>query len=123
MLTAVCLLPPAVCLLLSAFRRAINGNIQRKTAARGSRLSVAYIGELNEGLRQAVIVGNCGDRETGKVHKNLSPTILFGFFDKTALAGVAHNGLVQLTVVGKLRSGQMFYGRDTVQVMEKGRER
>ncbi len=48
---------------------------------------------------------------------------LFGFFDKTALAGVAHNGPVQLTVVGKLRSGQMFYGRDTVQVMEKGKER
>ena len=48
---------------------------------------------------------------------------MFGFFDKVDLSGEVQNGAAELTVVGRFRSGQVFYGRDTVQVMEKGKGR
>ena len=48
---------------------------------------------------------------------------LFAFFDRAALSGEVQNGPAELTVVGTLRSGQLFYGRDTVQIMENGNPR
>jgi hypothetical protein len=48
---------------------------------------------------------------------------IFGFFDKEALAGQVQSGPAELTVVGRLVSGQVFYGRDTVRIMEKGKGR
>lgn len=46
---------------------------------------------------------------------------ILGAFDKGDLSGVVQNGPAELTVVGRLRSGQLFYGRDTVQIMEQGK--
>lgn len=46
---------------------------------------------------------------------------IFAFFDRDVLAGELQSGPSELTVVGTLRSGQLFYGRATVQVMEKGK--
>jgi hypothetical protein len=46
---------------------------------------------------------------------------MFALFDKRALSGELHRGFAELTVVGRLRSGQVFYGRDTVQIIEKGK--
>jgi hypothetical protein len=42
---------------------------------------------------------------------------LFAFFGKDALSGVTHNGPTELTVTGKLRSGQVFFGRDTIKII------
>jgi hypothetical protein len=42
---------------------------------------------------------------------------MFAFFGKEALAGVGQDGPMELTVTGKLRSGQVFYGRDTVKII------
>jgi hypothetical protein len=44
---------------------------------------------------------------------------IFAFFEKGPLSGAVRNGPAELTVVGKLRSGQMFYGRDTVKIIGK----
>jgi hypothetical protein len=45
---------------------------------------------------------------------------MFACFDKRALSGELQMGRAELTVVGKLRSGQVFYGRDTVRIVENG---
>lgn len=47
---------------------------------------------------------------------------LFVFFDKDALSGEVQNGPTELTVVGKLRTGQLFYGRDTIKVIGTGKK-
>jgi hypothetical protein len=49
-----------------------------------------------------------------------SQVSLFAFFDRSAIASGV-NGPAELTVAGRLRSGQMFYARDTVQIIEKGK--
>ena len=46
-----------------------------------------------------------------------NPVGIFAFFDKDALCDVVHNGPAELTVAGKLSSGQWFYGRDAVEVI------
>ena len=45
---------------------------------------------------------------------------VFSFFDKDALTGELQGGSAELTAVGALRSGQVFYGRDTVRVIQSG---
>jgi len=50
-----------------------------------------------------------------------SQVSLFAFFYRSAFAAELQNGPAELTVAGKLRSGQMFYARDTVQIIEKGK--
>ena len=46
--------------------------------------------------------------------------IVFAFFDKSKLMDAAgDNGKIELQVVGQLKSGQCFYGTDTVWI--KGR--
>jgi len=45
----------------------------------------------------------------------------FAFFDRNALAGGGQNGTAGLTVTGRLRSGQLFFGRDSVQIIERGK--
>jgi len=47
---------------------------------------------------------------------------LFAFFDRAALSGEVQNGPSELTVVGMLRSGQLFYGRDTVKIIGMDRQ-
>jgi len=47
---------------------------------------------------------------------------LFAFFDRAALSGEVQNGPAELTVVGTLRSGQLFYGRDTVKIIGMDRQ-
>jgi hypothetical protein len=42
---------------------------------------------------------------------------LFAFFGRDDLSGVTQNGPAELTIIGKLRSGQWFYGRDTVKIV------
>jgi hypothetical protein len=42
---------------------------------------------------------------------------MFAFFPKEALSSVTHDGPTELTVTGKLRSGQVFFGRDTVKII------
>ncbi len=42
---------------------------------------------------------------------------VFAFFNRDALADLLQPGPADLMVVGKLRSGQMFYGSDTVKVI------
>jgi hypothetical protein len=54
-------------------------------------------------------------------HGNGDQAGLFGFFDRGDLSGQVQDGPVELTVVGKLRGGQVFYGRDTVRIMQKGK--
>jgi hypothetical protein len=46
-------------------------------------------------------------------------TIVFAFFGKDDLSGVVQDGPAELTVVGKLTSGQLFYGRDKIKVIGK----
>ena len=48
---------------------------------------------------------------------------MFACFDKLSLSAELQKGRAELTVVGRLGSGQMFYGRDTVRIMEKGKGR
>jgi hypothetical protein len=43
---------------------------------------------------------------------------IFACFDKRALSRELQKGHAELTVVGRLRNGQVFYGRDTVRVIE-----
>jgi hypothetical protein len=45
---------------------------------------------------------------------------VFSFFDKDALTGELQTGPAELTAVGTLRSGQVFYGRDTIRVIQSG---
>jgi hypothetical protein len=45
---------------------------------------------------------------------------VFSFFDKDALTGELQTGPAELTAVGTLRSGQVFYGRDTIRVIQNG---
>jgi len=48
--------------------------------------------------------------------------IVIGFFDKAELLdAIPNNGRVELTVVGKLKSGQCVYGRDTVRIFQPRR--
>jgi hypothetical protein len=49
------------------------------------------------------------------------PACAFAFFDRNALSGIATNGSAELTVTSRLRSGQLFFGRDSVQVIEKAK--
>ncbi len=44
-------------------------------------------------------------------------------FAREDLAGAVRNGSAELTVIGKLRSGQFSYGRDTVKIIGKDRKR
>jgi hypothetical protein len=46
---------------------------------------------------------------------------VFAFFDTEAFAGQMHSGPAEVTVAGKLLSGQLFFGRDTVQIIETGK--
>lgn len=46
---------------------------------------------------------------------------LFAFFDRAALSAELQDGDTELTVVGTLRSGQTFYARDTVHIIEPGK--
>ena len=49
---------------------------------------------------------------------------VFALFDKAELMdAVEHNGRVELTVVGKLESGQYIYGSDTVRIVQPRRQR
>jgi hypothetical protein len=48
---------------------------------------------------------------------------IVAFFDRGDLSGVVHSGPAELTVVGRLRSGQVFYGRDTVDVIGKDKKK
>jgi hypothetical protein len=45
--------------------------------------------------------------------------VTFDFFQRDDVAGQLQEGSAELTVVGTLRSGQLFYGRDTVEVTGK----
>jgi len=41
---------------------------------------------------------------------------MFAFFDKGELSAAVRNGPAELMIVGKLSSGQVFFGRDTVKI-------
>ena len=76
-----------------------------------SRAEIASDGplELYPGGIQATrrwIEGNEGNRLS-----------LFAFFGKDDLSDLAQKGPAELTVVGRLSSGQIFYGRDTVKII------
>jgi hypothetical protein len=43
--------------------------------------------------------------------------ILFAFFGKHDLADAVQNGPAELTVVGRLNSGRLFYGRDIIRIL------
>jgi hypothetical protein len=51
---------------------------------------------------------------------NANRLTIYGFFDKADITDLLQNGSADLTVVGTLRSGQVFYARDTVRVMGRG---
>jgi hypothetical protein len=59
-------------------------------------------------------------RTAGSVDNRVS---ILAFFAKDALSGVVHNGPAELTVIGRLRSGQLFYGRDTVKIIGKDKKK
>jgi hypothetical protein len=48
-------------------------------------------------------------------------TSILASFDRGDLSGQAHAGSAEFMVIGKLRSGQVFHGRDTVRILEEGR--
>jgi hypothetical protein len=48
---------------------------------------------------------------------------IVAFFDRGEFSGVLPSGPAELTVVGKLRSGQVFYGRDTVKMIAKDKKK
>jgi len=51
-------------------------------------------------------------------------TRVFALFDKDKLMdSVAHNGMVELTIAGRLKSGQYVYGRDTARIIRPRRRR
>ena len=55
---------------------------------------------------------------TSKDRRGRPQTTIFAFFDKDALmAAVPQNGDKELKVAGKLKSGQYFYGCDTVKII------
>jgi len=55
---------------------------------------------------------------TSKDRHGKPQTTIFAFFDKdTLMAAVPTNGDKELKVAGKLKSGQYFYGRDTVRII------
>jgi len=66
--------------------------------------------EFEEESREEVIESWTAGGEADQVN-------LFAFFDKDALSGETQNGPAELTVVGKFRSGQLFYGRDAVKII------
>jgi 3',5'-cyclic AMP phosphodiesterase CpdA len=56
---------------------------------------------------------------TCKDRRGRLKTTIFAFFDKDALmAAVPQNGVTPLKVAGKLKSGQYFYGCDTVRIID-----
>ncbi len=59
-------------------------------------------------------------RTAGSVDKQVS---IFAFFAKDGLSGVVHNGPAELTVIGRLKTGQVFYGRDTVKIIGKDKKK
>lgn len=49
---------------------------------------------------------------------------VFAIFSKDeVMNAVEHNGRVELTVVGRLESGQCIYGSDTVRIIRPRRQR
>ena len=64
-----------------------------------------------EGIRQFIL----RPRRYGTEH-----TSIFAFFNKAELMdAVPYNGRVELEVVGSLKSGQYFYGSDTVWIIKR----
>ena len=47
---------------------------------------------------------------------------LFAFFDRDEVAAQVPDGSAELMVVGTLRSGQVFYGKDTVKIIGKDKK-
>ncbi len=48
---------------------------------------------------------------------------IVAFFGRDDLSGVVRDGPAELSVVGRLRSGQLFYGRDTVKIIGKDKKK
>ena len=65
----------------------IDWNIYREGAARSSRLSVAYVGELNERLTKAIRRLGYVDREASEEKELLRAPVAFG--DRSKLGGSA----------------------------------
>src|SRR5205085_11336580 len=60
----------------------IDWNMHRKSAARSSRFSVAYVGKLNERLTNAIRRLRHSDRETSEEQELLRAPVAFGDRDK-----------------------------------------
>jgi hypothetical protein len=81
--------------------------------------------QFSDGLTSADVDGNAplllspGDIPEMKrwTAGDQDQTSLFAFFDRSKLAGQVQNGTVQLTIAGRFKSGQWFYGRDTVRII------
>ena len=52
-----------------------------------------------------------------------SNTTLLAFFDRQALSTHAQRGSMELTVAGRFKSGQFFYGKQTIQILHEGNGR
>src|SRR2546423_14222799 len=63
----------------------IDWNIHRKGAARSSRFSVAYVGELNERLTNTIRRLWLSDREASEAQELLRASVVFG--DRDELGG------------------------------------
>ncbi len=53
--------------------------------------------------------------------RDVPHTMIFARFDKDELMSAVGNGRVNLRVVGRLKTGQYFYGDDSVTVMDHRR--
>lgn len=80
-----------------------------RSAIDTNELLVLYPGGIKSTRQWISPVGEGGSRLDG----------IFGFFDKAALMNAAPtDGDIELNVVGKLKSGQFFYGTDSIWIIK-----
>ena len=68
--------------------------------------------------------GGIGDVRRNLMQYNVGGvphTIIFAWFDKDELMSAVGNGRVNLRVFGKLKTGQYFYGDDSIIIMGHSR--
>ena len=112
-------------------------HIVPKTISSNNRLKrIMAIMHLPEGIGKGDVVresfelyaGGLDGEPVGAILERVivggNMTRVFVLFDKDeVMNAVEHNGRVELTVVGRLKSGQYIYGRDTVRIVQPRRRR
>ena len=80
----------------------------------------ATTAQVDTGAQLLLSPGAIAATKTWLGDEAASQANLYAFFPRDALSGLLPAGPADLLVAGKLRSGQWFYGRDTVQIIAPG---